>query len=150
MSGKTKMKNDLSSEDAEKIWKFLLRRADRECPGLRIRTARVGKDMWQISGHRGPIVADVSFVSKKPDNCMTSFVHEEVFYVDDGKIACPVTADLRSSKTDILKKLVENAKKGDVRCGTIDIAVIKRGESLEELLVKADLEDVLDISVQKV
>ena len=144
------MKSDLSSEDTEKIWNFLLRRADRECPDWKIRSARVGKDIWQTSGHRGPIVADVSFVGKKPDIHMMSFAHEEVFYFYDGKTACPVTADLRSSKTDILKKLVESAKKGDVRCGMIHIDVIRRGESLEELLVKADLEDVLEISVQKV
>ena len=126
--------------EAEKIWRFLLQRFSREEKHSKfsIKKAFVGKDEWQRFGMNGPVVT--SLFEKKTrrvfieDGCFSVVHEDEPFKV--------VRAQIDASDEDILKALVKGAASGDVKCWTFSAPFIRKGESWEELLVKADLEDI--------
>ena len=134
--------------EAEKIWKFLLQRFSREEKHAKfsIRMPAVGKNAWQRFGMKGPVVT--SLVEKTTSRLC---IEEGCFFIQyENEPFKVVRAMIDASDEDILKALVKGAASGDVKCWTFSTPFIRKGESWEELLVHADLEDVEEEDVEEV
>ena len=124
--------------EAEKIWRFLLQRFSRVNPLFGIGLVYIGKDEWQKFGKKGPVVAEI--IEKRNEKTL---IRDGCFFIrHENEPFEVVKARIDSSDEDILKALVKGAASGDVKCWTFSAPFIQNGESWEELLVHADLEDV--------